>query len=220
MIYGIANRISFASNSNMTLIEPRLSAPKLPWPYHEKNRYRASRSRRSQRTGRASARKHYFTRRRHRRYRTHSTLTEYWHGARQQHFRGLDRWLAPRTRGIDVNVNWIYTKFMLIDPLGNKPVTLTGSANFSEASMNTNDENMLLIRGDRRMADIYFGEFMRVFAHHRFREPVKRHIEQFGSAAFNTWRPQDLFEDWKKWAPMHFKKNSEHGIKRRYFVGN
>ncbi len=122
--------------------------------------------------------------------------------------------------GIGVNVNWVHTKFMLIDPLGNKPVTLTGSANFSEASVNLNDENMVLIRGDTRVADIYFGEFMRVFAHHRFRESVKRHIEQFGSAALNTWKPQDLFEDWRKWVPGHFKRNSEHDIKRRYFVGN
>jgi hypothetical protein len=61
---------------------------------------------------------------------------------------------------------------------------------------------------------------MRVFAHHRFRESVKRHIGQYGSAALNTWKPQDLFEDWKKWAPMHFKKGSEYDIKRRYFVGS
>ena len=121
--------------------------------------------------------------------------------------------------GIGVNVNWVHTKFMLVDPLGNAPITLTGSANFSEPSVNENDENMVLIRGDKRVADIYFGEFMRIFSHHRFRESVKRHIEQFGSAAFNTWRPQDLFEDWTKWVPMHFSEGSEHDIKRRYFAG-
>ncbi len=131
----------------------------------------------------------------------------------------LDGW-HQEGRGIGVNVNWIHTKFMLIDPLGTAPITLTGSANFSEASVTTNDENMVLIRGDRRVADIYFGEFMRVFAHHRFRESVKRHIEQFGSAGINTWKPQDLFEDWRKWVPTHFKKGSEHDIKRRYFVGS
>ena len=120
--------------------------------------------------------------------------------------------------GIGVNVNWVHTKFMLIDPLGTKPVTLTGSANFSMASIDTNDENMVLIRGDTRVADIYFGEFMRVFAHHRFRESVKRHIQQFGSAAFNTWKPQDLFEDWKKWVPGQFRVGGEYEIKRNYFV--
>ena len=130
----------------------------------------------------------------------------------------IDGW-RKESDPIGVNVNWVHTKFMLIDPLGNQPITLTGSANFSEASVNTNDENMVLIRGDKRVADIYFGEFMRVFAHHRFRESVKKHIEQFGSAAFNTWKPQDLFEDWKKWVVAQYKSGSEHEIKRGYFVG-
>ena len=131
----------------------------------------------------------------------------------------IDGW-HEEADGIGVNVNWIHTKFMLLDPLGSKPVTLTGSANFSLASVDTNDENMVLIRGDKRVADIYFGEFMRVFAHHRFRESVKRHIQRYGSAAFNTWKPQDLFEDWKRWVPTNFRSGSEHDIKRRYFAGS
>lgn len=129
----------------------------------------------------------------------------------------IDGW-RRESSAIGVNVNWVHTKFMLIDPLGMKPVTLTGSANWSEASVNVNDENMVVIRGDKRVADIYFGEFMRIFAHHRFRESVARHIEEFGSAAFNTWKPQDLFEDWRKWVPMHFRAGSERDIKRRYFA--
>ncbi len=130
----------------------------------------------------------------------------------------VDGWYKEPS-AIGVNVNWVHTKFMLIDPLGSKPVTLTGSANWSEPSVNENDENMLVIRGSKRVADIYFGEFMRIFAHHRFRELVARHIEKFGTAAFDTWKPQDLFEDWTKWAPAHFKAGSEKDIKRRYFAG-
>jgi phosphatidylserine/phosphatidylglycerophosphate/cardiolipin synthase-like enzyme len=121
--------------------------------------------------------------------------------------------------GIGVNVNWVHTKFMLIDPLGSKPVTLTGSANWSEPSVTDNDENVLVIRGDKRVADIYFGEFMRLFAHHRFRESVKRHLADIQSATPESWRPKDLIEDWTKWVPQHFKSGSEHDIKRRYFAG-
>jgi len=130
----------------------------------------------------------------------------------------IDGWMKEPS-AIGVNVNWVHTKFMLIDPLGTKPVTLTGSANWSEASVNDNDEHLVVIRGNRRVADIYFGEFMRIFAHHRFRESVKRHIERFGTAAFDTWKPQDLFEDWRKWVPRHFAAGSEYDIKRRYFAG-
>jgi len=60
-------------------------------------------------------------------------------------------------------------KFLLMDPLGDDPIVVTGSANFSEASTNDNDENMLLIRGNQRVADIYFTEFNRLFNHYYFR---------------------------------------------------
>jgi len=129
----------------------------------------------------------------------------------------VDGWYKEPS-AIGVNVNWVHTKFMLIDPLGPRPVTLSGSANWSEASVSTNDENVVVIRGDKRVADIYFGEFMRIFAHHRFRESVSRHIDEHGTAAFNTWKPQDLFEDWRDWVPRQFKRGTEHDIKRRYFA--
>ncbi|HOX50713.1 MAG TPA: phospholipase D-like domain-containing protein, partial [Fibrobacteria bacterium] len=130
----------------------------------------------------------------------------------------VDGWMKEPS-AIGVNVNWVHTKFMLIDPLGTKPVTLSGSANWSEASVNDNDEHLVVVRGDKRVADIYFGEFMRLFAHHRFRESVARHIEEFGEESFDTWKPQDLFEDWRKWVPKHFEAGSEYDIKRRYFAG-
>lgn len=122
--------------------------------------------------------------------------------------------------GIGVNVNWIHTKFMLIDPLGTRPITLTGSANWSEPSVTENDENVLVIRGDKRVADIYFGEFMRLFAHHRFRESVKRHLDEIASGTPESWRPRELFDDWRKWVPKHFAAGSEHDITRRYFAGS
>ena len=132
----------------------------------------------------------------------------------------IDGW-HEEAGGLGIHVAWIHTKFMLIDPLGAKPVTLTGSANWSEPSVTDNDENVLVIRGDKRVADIYFGEFMRLFAHHRFRESVKRHLAEIGStsaASAASWRPKDLFEDWTKWVPDHFKPGSEHDITRRYFA--
>jgi phosphatidylserine/phosphatidylglycerophosphate/cardiolipin synthase-like enzyme len=55
------------------------------------------------------------------------------------------------------------------DPFGDDPIVVTGSANFSNASTKENDENMLIIRGDRRVADIYFTEFNRLFNHYYFR---------------------------------------------------
>jgi phosphatidylserine/phosphatidylglycerophosphate/cardiolipin synthase-like enzyme len=70
---------------------------------------------------------------------------------------------------LNTHVGYIHSKFLLRDPLGNDPIVVTGSANFSKASTNSNDENMVIIRGDQRVADIYFTEFNRLFNHYYFR---------------------------------------------------
>ena len=84
----------------------------------------------------------------------------------------LDNWLLERLSGLNANVNYIHNKFMLVDPLSKDPIVIAGSANFSDASTKNNDENMLLIRGDKRVADIYLGEFMRLWKHHSYRESL------------------------------------------------
>lgn len=77
--------------------------------------------------------------------------------------------------GVATNVAYIHTKFLLHDPLGPDPIVITGSANFSDASVHIgNDENMLWIRGNHRTADIYFTEFNRLFYHYFFRSVVER----------------------------------------------
>ncbi|HEU4871134.1 MAG TPA: phospholipase D-like domain-containing protein [Pyrinomonadaceae bacterium] len=74
---------------------------------------------------------------------------------------------------LNQHVAYIHSKFLLMDPRGKDPIVVTGSANFSAASTNDNDENMLIIRGDHRVADIYFTEFNRLFNHYYFRSVVE-----------------------------------------------
>jgi hypothetical protein len=86
----------------------------------------------------------------------------------------FDRWLSEKDSGLNRNVRYIHNKFMLIDPLTSSPIVIAGSANFSEASSTKNDENMLIVRNNNRVADIYLGEFMRLYNHHAFREFLER----------------------------------------------
>ncbi|HMN59037.1 MAG TPA: phospholipase D-like domain-containing protein [Anaerolinea sp.] len=86
----------------------------------------------------------------------------------------LYQWAAERLTGFNLHVRYIHTKFLLVDPLGDDPLVVTGSGNFSGPSITDNDENMLVIRGDRRVADIYLGEFMRLFNHFYFRYHASR----------------------------------------------
>jgi phosphatidylserine/phosphatidylglycerophosphate/cardiolipin synthase-like enzyme len=127
----------------------------------------------------------------------------------------FDRWLAERRKlTSEQQVLWVHTKYMLVDPLGGDPIVLTGSANFSEASVNTNNENVVFVRGDTRVADIYLGEFMRVYSHHAFREAVfiaKTNNEQ-------NFRPQDLVPD-ATWQKDYFTPGHQRLLRRRYFAG-
>lgn len=76
--------------------------------------------------------------------------------------------------GLNDHVNYIHTKYMVIDALTDDPLVVSGSANFSEASTVKNDENMLIIRGNTRIADMFVCEFMRLFNHFKRRNDSNR----------------------------------------------
>ncbi len=90
----------------------------------------------------------------------------------------FDVWLKEKLTGLNPNVKYLHTKYMLVDPLGDDPIVVSGSANFSKPSCTDNDENMMVIRGNKRVADIYLGEFMRLHRHFAFREWVSTHPEE------------------------------------------
>jgi phosphatidylserine/phosphatidylglycerophosphate/cardiolipin synthase-like enzyme len=68
--------------------------------------------------------------------------------------------------------DFVHNKLLIVDPLGAAPRIVVGSANFSEPSINQNDENILVLKGPafRREADIYLTEFIRLFDHFNFRD--------------------------------------------------
>lgn len=122
----------------------------------------------------------------------------------------LANFLGERSNPLNAN-RYVHGKFMLLDSLGADPTVITGSANFSRPSQRSNDENMLVIRGDTRVADLYFGEFMRVFDHHYARYVVQRQQE--------TVEAGYLKETEDAWLPPHFDPDSPKSKRRRYFVG-
>ena len=109
---------------------------------------------------------------------------------------------------------YIHDKFMLVDPLGDDPIVVTGTANFSGPSQYANDENMVVIRGNKRVADIYFGEFMRIFDHLYSRYIVGK-MKKLGTHDPNAGF---LKEQAKDWVPQNFRKGRK-DLRRRYFMG-
>lgn len=123
----------------------------------------------------------------------------------------LDGWVAEVANSLSRNVKYVHTKFMLVDPLGDDPLVVTGSANFSDASTSGNDENMLVIRGDTRVADIYLGEFMRLWRHHNFRDIVLRRDPASGVERHNHLEPTGA------WTKRYFAKDTVQAKRRALF---
>jgi len=116
-----------------------------------------------------------------------------------------------RHRGIHV-----HAKFIVADPLSDDPVIVTGSANFSANSTESNDENTLILRGPAYtgVADIYTTEFFRMFDSYSFRgKQQQREAEG---------KRLTLAED-DGWTRRHYEPD-EHGdtdrsLSRQLFAG-
>lgn len=125
------------------------------------------------------------------------------------------QWLGEQllrdSSGQDVNVHvkYVHTKYMIVDPLTDDPIVISGSANFSDASTEKNDENMLVIRGDQRVADIYLGEFMRLFHHLYFRDL----IEKVSQGTNSYLKPDD------SWTQPYFDPDTDRFKERVLFSG-
>jgi phosphatidylserine/phosphatidylglycerophosphate/cardiolipin synthase-like enzyme len=121
----------------------------------------------------------------------------------------LDKWFLkeelfrPKNDGF---VFFVHTKFLLIDPLSDDPLVCSGSANFSSGSLLQNDENMLLIRGNTRVADIYMTEFDRIFRHFYFRDIANELADKGNNAVAIFLDETDKWTD-SYFAPGHQKTN-------------
>jgi phosphatidylserine/phosphatidylglycerophosphate/cardiolipin synthase-like enzyme len=113
--------------------------------------------------------------------------------------------LFPAEGGSTVGTNFVHNKVVLIDPLSDDPIVVGGSANFSPASISSNDENSIIIRGNTRVADIYFTEFSRIFNHYYVRirttQPSAGHqgagvnpliLKEDNSWTLNYYKPGDF----------------------------
>ncbi len=121
----------------------------------------------------------------------------------------FDQWAAETSSGklMKSGVNFLHNKILLIDPFGESPIVISGSANYSENSTTKNDENTLIIKGDDRVADIYVTEFIRLFDHFAFREWLAGHIKDF-----NPFLAED-----GDWVNSYFDPNSMNTKRKMLF---
>jgi phosphatidylserine/phosphatidylglycerophosphate/cardiolipin synthase-like enzyme len=72
----------------------------------------------------------------------------------------------------------VHSKIIVIDPLGDHPVVMTGSHNAGVKAATVNDDNLIIIENDRDLAIAYAVNAISVFNHfwwrHNMAPPAKR----------------------------------------------
>lgn len=129
----------------------------------------------------------------------------------------LEKWFMEEDhyrRANDGFVFFVHTKFLLVDPFSDDPLVCSGSANFSSNSLLQNDENMLLIRGDKRVADIYMTEFDRVFRHFYFRDIAN---ELHGDGKDEKAK---FLDETDEWSESYFWKDGFKSLRRQMFFAS
>jgi phosphatidylserine/phosphatidylglycerophosphate/cardiolipin synthase-like enzyme len=71
-----------------------------------------------------------------------------------------------------------HSKMIVIDPWDDQCVVITGSHNFSVAASERNDENFVVVRGNRGLADAYAVACITTYEHYRWRAYLKDQAEK------------------------------------------
>lgn len=83
----------------------------------------------------------------------------------------------------------IHSKVVVIDPFSDDPSVITGSHNFSVSASSKNDENFIIVRGDRDLAEAYAVNILGAYAHYRWRAQLSQHHRPFNGLQDNdAWQ--------------------------------
>jgi phosphatidylserine/phosphatidylglycerophosphate/cardiolipin synthase-like enzyme len=85
----------------------------------------------------------------------------------------------------------IHDKIIVIDPMTDDCVIITGSHNQGYRASYNNDENMLIVKGHKSLAQAYAVHVMDIYDHYRFRYI----IQQNGTNAFSGLSTDDSWQD-------------------------
>lgn len=121
---------------------------------------------------------------------------------------GLEGWVKEGLRGQRGNL-LIHLKAVVTDFTTDTPTIISGSHNFSVPASTGNDENYLIVRGDRDLADRYGLELLRFYEHYRFRYYVK---------LLRLKQARPLATD-GRWANEYYRRGSLKELARLRFAG-
>ena len=88
----------------------------------------------------------------------------------------------------------IHSKVLVIDAFGANPTIVTGSHNFSKTASLSNDENFVVISGNKQLAQAYAVNVMGLYDHYRWR----RHVYNSEKSNKKPWSHLSQDPNWLK----------------------
>jgi len=86
-----------------------------------------------------------------------------------------------------------HAKMIVIDPLDEDCKVITGSHNFSKSASEKNDENFIVIHGNRPLAEAYAVSCLATYTHYRWRA----YLEEMASTGKKPWSHLSPKADWQ-----------------------
>lgn len=116
-------------------------------------------------------------------------------------------WMAELLKSSPTAHAIIHDKIVVVDAFTDDSVVITGSHNLGYRASYNNDENLLIIRGNKELATMYATHVMDVYDHYRWRFYLNKNKKKFtGLNSKDTWQ-----------APYFNNKRGE-SIDRRFWL--
>ena len=95
-----------------------------------------------------------------------------WHGTTWVKEVSRAQFLYP-TQSLGIGHAITHSKMIVIDPFSNDCKVITGSHNFSKSASEKNDDNFIVIHGNKNLAEAYTVACLATYSHYRWRAYVK-----------------------------------------------
>jgi phosphatidylserine/phosphatidylglycerophosphate/cardiolipin synthase-like enzyme len=102
-------------------------------------------------------------------------------------------WFVQELKKLPQAFAMVHSKVVLIDPLSDNPVLITGSHNLGVKASHTNDENLLIIRDAPGLASAYATNIMSVYNQYRWRF---NRVHQRASTSWDGLRDNAYWQPW------------------------
>jgi phosphatidylserine/phosphatidylglycerophosphate/cardiolipin synthase-like enzyme len=86
----------------------------------------------------------------------------------------------------------VHSKIIVLDPFGAKPVVMTGSHNMGTTASKKNDENLVIVQGDQKLAAAYAVNILSIYNNYRWRFRLAQGTKFKGLFDNDRWQGSQL----------------------------